>query len=140
MTLKNINNYDITIYHSQRIDGDCDVIEEKSGGTFSIKDNKAYIMYKSTDEGDETTSVVTVSADSVKIKRKGSVNSDMLYIQGKTTSFLYRIPYGTMEMEIYTRLIENSLSDNGGELHLVYDLTVQGAVIENDMKIKISRG
>ena len=140
MTLKNINNYDITIYNSQRMDDDTDVIEEKSIGTFSIRDNKAYIMYKSGDGGDETTSVVTASEDGVKIKRKGAVNSDMLYVEGRKTSFIYRIPYGTMDMEIYTELIENSLNDDGGELHLVYDLSVQGAVIKNDMKIKVSRG
>ena len=140
MTLKNINNYDITIYNSQRMDDDTDVIEEKSIGTFSIRDNKAYIMYKSGEGGDETTSVVTASEDGVKIKRKGAVNSDMLYVEGRRTSFIYRIPYGTMDMEIYTELIENSLNDDGGELHLVYDLSVQGAVIKNDMKIKVSRG
>lgn len=140
MTLKNINNYDITIYNSQRMDDDTDVIEEKSIGTFSIRDNKAYIMYKSGEGGDETTSVVTASEDGVKIKRKGAVNSDMLYVEGRKTSFIYRIPYGTMDMEIYTELIENSLNDDGGELHLVYDLSVQGAVIKNDMKIKVSRG
>ena len=140
MTLKNINNYDITIYNSQRMDDDTDVIEEKSIGTFSIRDNKAYIMYKSGEGDDETTSVVTASEDGVKIKRKGAVNSDMLYVEGRKTSFIYRIPYGTMDMEIYTELIENSLNDDGGELHLVYDLSVQGAVIKNDMKIKVSRG
>ena len=122
------------------MDDDTDVIEEKSIGTFSIRDNKAYIMYKSGEGGDETTSVVTASEDGVKIKRKGAVNSDMLYVEGRKTSFIYRIPYGTMDMEIYTELIENSLSDDGGELHLVYDLSVQGAVIKNDMKIKVSRG
>ena len=141
MTLKNIDNYDITILNRQTIDGEDDTIEEKSVGSFRVMDKKAYIMYKTRDEdGGETTSVVTVSDEGVKIKRKGSVTADMIYTQGKKTEFLYRLPFGAMDMEIYTKSIENSLDENGGTLRIAYTLFAQGAKMENDMQIQILRG
>ena len=141
MTLKNINNYDITILNRQTIDGEEDTIEEKSVGSFRVMDGKAYIMYKTHGEdGDETTSVITVSDEGVKIKRKGAVVADMIYTQGEKTAFLYRLPFGAMDMEIYTKSIKNSLDENGGTLRIVYTLFVQGAKMENDMQIQILRG
>lgn len=141
MTLKNINDYDITILNRQIIDGEEDTIEEKTIGSFRIMDEKAYIMYKSRGEdGDETISVINVSCDGVKIKRKGAVTADMIYRTGEKTAFLYRLPFGAMDMEIYTKSIENSLNENGGTLRIVYTLFVQGATMENDMQIQILRG
>lgn len=135
MTLKNIDIYDITIYNHQNIDGNIDIIEEKNTGSFCIKNNKAYIMYKNDIYGSETSSTLIVSDEGVKIKRRGAINSDMHYKKDAKTLFVYRLPYGAMEMEIETLRIVNSLSESGGELRIVYTLAVQGEKYYNDMKI-----
>lgn len=137
MTLKNTDIYDITISNHQTIDDDTDVIEEKNTGSYCIKNGKAYIIYKSADNGSEISSTVIVSDDGIKIKRRGAVNADMIYKKNVKTSFMYRIPYGAMEMEIETLRIVNALGENGGDLRIIYTLAVQGEKYYNNMKITV---
>lgn len=133
MTLKNTDIYDITIYNRQIIDGRTDVIEEKNTGRYCLKNNKAYIMY----ENGGISSTVIADGDTVKIKRNGQISSDMLLKCGKKLPFMYRLPYGAMEMEAEASCIEAVFDENGGKLHAVYTLFVQGEEYYNDMEINI---
>lgn len=137
MTLKNTDIYDITICNHQTIDDDTDVIEEKNTGSYCIKNGKTYIIYKSVSDSSETSSTVIISDDMIKIKRKGAVDSEMIYKKNTKTSFMYRLPFGSMEMELETLRIVNSLSENGGDLRIIYTLAVQGEKYYNDMKITV---
>lgn len=139
MTLKNIDNYDITIYNNQKIDNDTDIIEEKCTGSFRIKNGKSYIMYKADEEGAKTSVTVIVSEDCVKIRRTGAVNSEMLYRTDRKTSFMYNLPYGSMSIDIETELIEAQLCDDGGEIRLVYVLIIQNERYYNDLKITVKK-
>lgn len=139
MTLKNIENYDITILNKQSSDGVTDNIEEKVVGSFRRKNGKSYIMYETEEEGSKTSSTVIAAENEVKIKRSGLINSEMLYRTDRNTSFEYKLPFGAMEMEIETHTIENHLTDNGGSLHLVYTLCIQGGKYYNDMTILIDK-
>lgn len=139
MTLKNIDNYDITIYNNQKIDNDTDIIEEKCTGSFRIKNGKSYIMYKAGQEGTKTSVTVIVSEDYVKIRRTGAVNSEMLYRTDRKTSFMYNLPYGSMSIDIETELIEAQLCDDGGEIRLVYVLIIQNERYYNDLKITVKK-
>lgn|GEM_PF-5797083 len=139
MTLKNTDIYDITILNRQKTNDSADTIDEKTTGSFCRKNGKSYIMYKSVEDGAETLSTVIVGENEVKIRRRGIVNSEMLCRMGEKTRFMYALPYGNMEMENETLLIENGLSDNGGILHMVYTLYIQGEEYYNDMTIKINK-
>ena len=46
-------------------------------------------------------------------------------------------PY-SFDTDIYTRRIRNSLSLSGGELTLIYDMTIGGAKKKTTMKIKVT--
>lgn len=139
MTLKNTDIYDITIYNKQTFDGREEVIEEKNEGSFIIKNKKVYILYKSTDDGVETSSMLTVSDDGVHLKKRGNVSSDMYYKRNAKTIFMYKLPFGSIEMEIDTVRIINALTEEGGNLRIVYTLTAQGEKYYNDMKITVSK-
>ena len=106
-----------------------DYITESGKGTLRIKDGRYYIMYKP--EG--ATVMIRLSNDTLIVTRMGDVRSDMEYKTGRTTHFMYNTPYGAMEMEIATKLLTYSLDENGGEIHLKYDL----CGIENNMEISI---
>ena len=135
--MKNIDNYDITIYNNQKIDND--IIEEKCTGSFRIKNGKSYIMYKAVQEGANTSVTVIVSENCVKIRRTGAVNSEMLYRTDRKTSFMYNLPYGSMSINIETELIEAQLCDDGGEIRLVYVLIIQNERYYNDLKITVKK-
>lgn len=139
MTLKNIDNYDITICNNQKIDNDTDIIEEKCMGSFRMKNGKSYIMYKSVQEENETSVTVIVSEDCVKIRRTGAVNSEMVYRTDRKTEFMYNLPYGSMSIDIETELIKAELCDDGGEIRLVYVLIIQNERYCNDLKITVKK-
>lgn len=139
MTLKNIEKYDITILNRQSAEGTVDNIEEKAVGSFRRKNGKSYIMYENTEDGSKTSSTIIAAENEVKIKRSGLINSEMIYRAEAKTGFEYKLPYGTMEMEIETHKLENCFTDDGGKLHLVYTLYVQGGKYYNDMTILIDK-
>jgi len=62
----------------------------------------------------------------------------MVYDADKKTKFLYRTPYGVMEMETDTIRIQNDL-DKDGRLRIIYRLIMQGQVTYNDTEIAIDR-
>ena len=61
----------------------------------------------------------------------------MVYRVGEKKRFLYEIPYGKIEMEIETHRIISDMNETGGEIELVYTLTIQGEKYFDDMKITV---
>lgn len=140
MTLKNTDNeYRIIVSNRQTIDKETDTIEEIAYGSYHEKNGKQYIIYRTENDEDNVSSTIKVDGTEVIIKRSGSVNSKMVYKVDEKRRFLYKIPYGTIEMEIETQRIISNLDETGGTIELVYTLTVQGEKYFNDMKIKIMK-
>lgn len=138
MTLKNTDSaYRIIVSNKQTIDGETDTIDEMAYGDYYEKNGKQYIIYKTENDGDMASSVIKIEQDSITIKRSGSVNSVMVYKIGKKHHFMYRLPYGDIEMEIDTQRIISNLASGGGTIQLVYTLTVQQEKYFNDMKITV---
>lgn len=107
--------------------------------TGSVKSEKGAITlsYKETREGASVLSELVISGDTVKVKRRGDVVSDMLFSEGKKHETLYQVPPFSFDMEIYTVRIENSIDSESGTLTLLYDMTVGGA--KKRCRMKISR-
>ena len=138
LTLKNTDNeYRIIVSNKQTIDNETDTIEEIAYGSYHEKNGKQYILYKTDNDGDKISYVIKIDCDEVTIKRNGSINSSMVYRVGEKKSFLYEIPYGKIEMEIETHRIISDMNETGGEIELVYTLTIQGEKYFNDMKITV---
>ncbi len=137
--MKNIDTVEIKVVNRQTIDRDTDIIEEIGSGTCRVKNGKHYIMYSV--KGHEAECRVTIIADSgsVRIRRSGSVESDMNYIAGKKTPLRYNTQYGVIDMEIDTIRIHNALNENGGMLRLVYTITMQGSKTYNDTEIVVKQ-
>ncbi|MBQ3124116.1 MAG: DUF1934 domain-containing protein [Clostridia bacterium] len=131
MTSKNTDKFTVTVVNRQVNNGETDYIRESGDGSLRIKDSKYYIMYKT----DTATVMIRLEGDIVNVKRTGESNSDMTYIAGKTTKFGYNTPYGTMQMEVSTRKLEYSITENGGIIKLQYEL----CDIENNMEIVIKK-
>lgn len=137
MTLKNTDNeYRIIVSNKQTIDGETDTIEEIAYGSYHEKNGKQYIMYK-TENDDKVSSMIKLDGNEVQIKRSGSINSTMVYKAGTKRSFMYNLPYGTVELELETERITSNLAENGGTIEMLYTLSVQGEKYYNDMKITV---
>lgn len=140
MTLKNTDKeYRIVIKNKQTIDTETDVIKEVAYGDYHEKNGKQYITYKTENDGDVISSIIKIDGNEILIKRKGSVNSSMTYRTDRKHSFMYHLPYGSVEMEIETQRINSNLSENGGKIEIVYTLSVQGEKYFNDMIITVNK-
>ena len=129
---------EIRVVNHQTIDRDTDVIEERGKGSLSKKNGRHYIRYEVKTE-DTASSVTVIAQDGiVRIKRAGAYGSEMIYDAKKRTRFLYRTPYGTMEMETDTIRIQNDL-DSKGRLRIIYRLIMQGQITYNDTEIVVER-
>lgn len=132
-----MQNIKVRAVNRQTIGHESDTIEESGFGSIYEKNGKHYIMYSVDNDGGTDKVTVIADRDSVRIKRSGSVCSDMLYSMKHDTVFKYHTPYGAIDMRIKTISIHNGLNESGGKLRLIYTLMMQGTETYNDMKIII---
>ena len=123
----------MVVTNHQTIDGETDVISEQGTGSFRESDGKWYVMYKT----GEVSVMLKIEGEKVHVKRSGEYGSDIDYIKGQKTSFSYKTPYGIMDMELYTKDINYTMSMFGGVVVLEYELFAGTGKIENKMEIKI---
>ena len=129
--MKNTDKFIVKVKNRQTDKGDTEYITERGEGSLRIKDGKYYIMYKT----DSATVMIRLEMGYANVTRGGESRSDMEYRAGKTTRFMYNTPYGAMEMELYTKSINYSLSPRGGEIQLRYTL----CDVDNDMQIVLKK-
>lgn len=140
--MKNTDSaYRIIISNKQTADGETDTIEEIAYGEYDEKNGKQYIRCKSenNEENSGVSTIFILDGDALTIKRRGDTNSSIIYKAGKKHSFPYETPYGIIDMEIETEQLISSISENGGVIELIYNLTVQGEKYYNDMKITVAK-
>ena len=135
------NSYKIVVRNTQTIDGEKNIIEETAFGSYSEKNGKQYIIYRTTatEECESVAVMLILDGTSLTIRRRGSTNSSMIYRAGFGSSFPYETPYGVINMELETNRLISYLSEDGGTIELSYTLTIQGEIYLNDMKITVEK-
>ena len=134
MILNNMNAI-ITIKNRQRIDKECDDIEVITEGSFYDKNGTYYILYTEGEEGVSTR--IKASRQTVSIRKSGASSSDFLYEKGRIHSFVYRMSYGEIAMELATQEVCIELGENGGTIVLDYILEMNLQKIENHLTISV---
>lgn len=137
--MKNIDKFYIEVRNKQVIDGETGIVEEMAEGSYDRRNGKVYIRYKTLEDGAETSTAIITGDDRVTIKRAGAVSSVMVYKRGEKTNFVYRMPYGLVNMEIYTEKLAAAFDENGGTLKICYTLSAQGAKYSNNTSIRVIR-
>lgn len=135
------NKFLISINGFQQTVGDTESenIELITEGEFEYDEGLYYIDYEESEatgmEGCHTN--LEIGADYVSISRTGSVNTTMLYIQGRKTHSMYHTPYGEMLVGIYTKNLEIDIDDSGGTICAEYVIELNDKPC-GDNKIEIS--
>ncbi len=136
MTLKNTDNsYIITVENKQTIDGVSDTIAQTSNGSYTVRGNKHYILYK--DENAVT--AVIYDGKVLNIKRNGDIKSNMRFSAGERNSSLYIMPYGKTVIYTDTSELKAELDDLGGYIKIKYTLDFNDDKYYNDMCIRVVR-
>lgn len=87
-----------------------------------------------------TTTTFEVSGSQVILTRTGSVNSQMVFEEGRQHTSLYETPFGELSVDIQTSALRHNLTERGGLLEIKYSIAVEHTVTgRNSFKIRVKR-
>lgn len=85
-----------------------------------------------------TTTAFEVRGPKVTLTRTGSVNSQMVFEEGKQHTSLYETPFGELAIDVQTSRLRHSLTERGGLMDLRYSISVDHSVTgRNAFKIRV---
>lgn len=117
----------ISIRGTQDYSGtDPDTMELVTEGKLAVQDGALRLSYEESEltgmEG--TTTVFQVEPEKVTLLRLGSVQSEMVFEEGRRHMSLYSTPYGNMEIGVRARRLNSTLELTGGWLEIDYDIEI----------------
>lgn len=131
----------ITIKGIQTVDGEQDVVELTTTGSFYRKNETYYLTYTEAEpssfEGQRTT-LKLENSRRVSMIRHGGEDSSLVVERGVRHQCCFDTGFGTMLIGVSGRNIENDVTDNGGSIHFQYSLDVNTALASvNDVYVTI---
>ena len=133
-------NVALTLTGCQRDpDGGETVTELSAAAEYFERNGAIYILYEErTEDGGTAKSRIKLKDNLLKVTRKGSVNTCMLFEAGREHMTEYSTPFGNLQMGIFTHSVESDHSDNELTIVADYSLTADGAEISRcKLSIKI---
>ena len=133
----------LSIRGEQYFDGiDPDATELMTEGTMTLTENGMVLAYEETAltgmEG--TTTSFQIQGPQVILTRSGTVNSQMVFEEGRQHTSLYEMPFGELSVDIQTSILKHNLSERGGLLEIKYSIAVEHTVTgRNCFKIRVRR-
>ena len=111
-------------------------------GTLHLTEEGLVLTYQETAltgmEG--TTTTFEIQGKRVVLTRSGSVNSRMVFEEGRQHTSLYETPYGELSVDINTSRLRHNLTERGGIMEIQYSIAVEHAVTgRNSFKIRVKR-
>lgn len=117
--------YLISILGEQKLDGEKDKIEVVTAGNFMKKKDHYYIGYKEYDDDNPDIcfdNLIKVEENMVTISRKGPMRSTLLLEHGRRHQCVYQTIAGDLIIGVFTKTLNNNLSERGGTLEVSYTL------------------
>lgn len=133
----------LSIRGEQYFEGiDPDATELMTEGTLELTETGLLLSYQETEltgmEG--TTTTFEVRGAQVILTRSGTVNSQMVFEEGRQHTSLYETPFGELTVDIQTSVLKHNLSERGGLLEIKYSIAVEHTVTgRNCFKIRVKR-
>ena len=133
----------LSIRGEQYFDGiDPDETELMTEGTMALTDEGIVLSYEESEltgmEG--TTTTFEVKDPRVTLRRSGSVNSQMVFEEGRQHTSLYETPFGELSVDIQTSELKHNLTQRGGVMEIKYSIAVEHTVTgRNCFKIRVKR-
>ena len=103
-----------------------DAMELVTAGQYGQDEKETLLTWQESEltgmEG--TTTVFQVEPEKVTLLRLGSVQSEMVFEEGRRHMSLYSTPYGNMEIGVRARRLNSTLELTGGRLEIDYDIEI----------------
>ena len=133
----------LSIRGEQYFDGiDPDATELMTEGSMVLTGDGMVLSYEETEltgmEG--TTTTFEVKGPQVILTRTGTVNSQMVFEEGRQHTSLYETPFGELSVDIQTSVLKHNLTERGGVMEIKYSIAVEHTVTgRNCFKIRVKR-
>lgn len=111
--------------------GESNDVELITDGTYNYENGEGTFSYlESPLTGmDGTKTSITVSPMGVVMTREGTLNTRMIFEEGKKHNFVYDTPFGSATMGINTRRIVRDMDEHGGSVEIDYLVDYQQALV-----------
>ena len=93
-------------------------------GEYYFRNGSHYLRYEEMleDHGDPTVNYIKISPKGMEVRKKGQVNTHMVFEQGKKNMTYYTTPYGTLQMGIAATNLELMESEENLQMKADYAL------------------
>ena len=75
-----------------------------------------------------TTTRLHIKDGQVTLLREGSINSQMVFEEGRRHLSMYETPYGALSLGVNTRRMRSTLSEAGGDLEIDYAIEIDNLI------------
>lgn len=105
-------------------EGQDDPIEIVVPGEYYFRNGSHYLRYEEImeDFGQPTINYIKISPKGMEVRKKGQVNTHMVFEQGKRNMTLYSTPFGTLQMGISATKMELKESESRIDMKVNYAL------------------
>ena len=107
-------------------DGEPEDIQVISPGEYFLKNNKHYVMYEERMEDFEepTRNLLKIAPDEISIRKRGLINTEMVFQRRGATSAHYTTPYGNLVLGIRAREMKVQEEEERIQVRVDYDLEI----------------
>ncbi len=125
------DNVIISIKGKQVNENGPDEMELVTEGRLICNDKGVLVSYQETEltglQG--TTTMLRINGPVVTLLREGTVNSQMVFEEGRRHLSMYETPYGSMSVGINTRRVKNTIGETGGDLEIDYAIEIDNLMV-----------
>lgn len=107
-------------------------------GEYFYKNNKHYILYEETVEGEtiRNKNRIKISPGHMELTKSGAVSTTMVFAKGEKNRTLYHTPYGSIAMDIATKSLQLWETEDAIGIEIAYGLYMEDEFVA-DCHIRI---
>ncbi len=113
-------------------------VTSEAFGSYQFREDCHYLEYRErTDDGDEQENYVALTEERLTVRKKGKIDTEMLFLPACTTAAEYQTPYGVIPIEIETFSVRYKLTKRKLLAQVSYILKMNGSFVsENKLRIE----
>lgn len=123
--------------------GDTNNIELTTEGSLELKDNTYTLQYNESELTGMAGTITQISVDNdgvVSLSRKGTVNSQLVFEEGKRHLSYYDTKDGAFSIGVFASYVDTTLEMHYGEISITYAMDVDDKPMgENEIRIRFKR-
>ncbi|MCR4653931.1 MAG: DUF1934 domain-containing protein [Eubacterium sp.] len=119
----------LTGFQFMQEDGEPEPVAVVTGGQYYFKNGTHYLIYDELVEGfsGSTHNIIKFRPDRLQVHKKGLINVEMIFEEGKKTSASYMTPLGVIDMGLAATGFSLEEEENRILFHVEYSLSVDQA-------------